>query len=104
ERKACQTLFLLQPALSQCRADLLPRRGTRGGKPEAAQRRRKHMVDPIERVVDAVGVLEHRLHVVAKGAPAVAVEPAQIGAAIADGTAGWLDEAQQQAGGGRLCP
>src|SRR5207253_1022692 len=38
-----------------------------------------------------------RLHVVAKGTPAVAVEPAQLGAAIADRAARWLGQAEQKA-------
>src|SRR5262249_59607030 len=83
-------------------ADRLPRLGPGGGEVKAAQRRRKHVVDSVERVVDAVGVLEHRLHVVAKSAPAVAVEPAQVSAAIAYRTTGWLGEAEQQAGEGGL--
>jgi hypothetical protein len=101
-REAAEDLLRLQTDRAQCLADPLPGLGTGGGQPEAAQRRREHVVDPVERVVDTVGILEHRLHVVAEGAPAVAVEPTQIGAAIADGTAGWLGQAEQQAGEGRL--
>jgi hypothetical protein len=42
--------------------------------------------------------LEHRLDIVAKGAPPVTVERPQIGPVVADFAAAGLGEAEQQAG------
>ena len=74
------------------------RRCARTGEAEAAQRCRKQVIDPIERIIDAVGVLEHRLDIVAKGPSPVPIEGAQIGATVADLAAAGLGEAEQQAG------
>src|SRR5882672_9000439 len=59
--RATITRWRWQPDRAQRLADPLPRLCARGGEAEAAQRCPQHVVDPIERVVDAVGVLEHRL-------------------------------------------
>src|SRR5271166_1227741 len=97
-REAAEDLLRLQPDGAQRLADQLPRLRARAGQSEAAQRRRKDVIDPIERVVYAIGVLKHGLNIVAECAPTVPVEPAQIGAPVADLAAAGLGEAEQQAG------
>ena len=93
--KAAKDLFRLQPDPAQRVADQLPRLGARSGELETPHRRREHVIDPIEWVVHAVRVLEHRLHITTEGAPFFACQLAQVRAAVPDLAAGRLGETEQ---------
>src|ERR1041384_2529336 len=79
-----------------------PKRRTGDASTEAAHGHRQHMIDAIERVVDAVGVLKHGLHIAAEDATSVAPEAAQILAAVTHHAFGRLNEAEQEARQRRL--
>src|SRR6266536_523611 len=59
--RATITRWRWPPDGAQRRADQLPSLGARAGQPKAPHRRPQHVIDPVERVIDAVGVLEDRL-------------------------------------------
>ena len=60
------------------------------------------MIDPVERVVDLVGILENHLHLAQELAPLLAVQLAHVNPAIADLATGRLGETKHQAGKGGL--
>jgi len=94
--------FRLQPDDAQGLADQLARLRARRGKVKTAHRRRKHVIDPIKGVVDAVGVLKHRLHITAEGESLAARQLAQIAAPVPDRTAAGLGQAKEQTSKGGL--
>ena len=68
-REAAQGLFRAQPNGLQHRGDQGARCGLGGGEFELGHGCGQNMVDPIERVIHFVGVLEDHLYIAAKGAP-----------------------------------
>src|SRR5436305_8449785 len=99
---AAEDLLRLQLDRAQCLLDQAASLAARGCEAKPAHRRREHMVDPVERVVDAVRVLENRLNVAPERPSCVTTQAAEIRAAIAYRPDARLDQAKQQASQGRL--
>src|SRR5262245_583264 len=78
------------------------RLGTTGCQVELAHRQAEHTVDPVKRVVNAVGVLKYGLDLLAEQRVVAARQASDVTTAIHDAAAGWLGEPEDHPGECRL--